>query len=110
MPGAPRPAELRIVMGGVKDDEGWPRESGGQRIAIRTLTARWIATLRTIDPAGRHERWQEIETILKADVPHIFLVWAPLVVIARASPVHGLESHPNNESFVHGRLSAAQPT
>ena len=65
---------------------------------------------RTIDPAGRHERWQEIETILKADVPHIFLVWAPLVVIARASRVHGLESHPNNESFVHGRLSAAQPT
>jgi len=64
---------------------------------------------RTIDPAGRHERWQEIETILKADVPHIFLVWAPLVVIARASRVHGLESHPNNEYFVHDRRRRPSP-
>jgi ABC-type transport system substrate-binding protein len=64
---------------------------------------------RTIDPADRPERWQEIETILKADVPHIFLVWAPLIVVARVNQVRGLEVDPNNEYFIHRRLSVAQP-
>jgi peptide/nickel transport system substrate-binding protein len=60
---------------------------------------------RAIGSAHRQERWQEIEAILKADVPHIFLVWAPLIVVARANRLRGLELDPNNEYFIDGGLS-----
>jgi peptide/nickel transport system substrate-binding protein len=60
---------------------------------------------RAIGSENRRERWQEIEAILKADVPHIFLVWAPLIVVARANRLRGLELDPNNEYFIDGSLS-----
>jgi len=62
---------------------------------------------RAIASEDRHSRWQDIEAILKADVPHIFLVWAPLIVVARADRVRGFELDPNNEYFVDGSLAAA---
>jgi ABC-type transport system substrate-binding protein len=62
---------------------------------------------RAIDPTDRRARWDDIEAILKADVPHIFLVWAPLIVVARANRVRGIERDPNNEYFVDGRLAVA---
>ena len=60
---------------------------------------------RAVDAGSRRERWQEIETILQADVPHIFLVWAPLIVVARANRVRGIDLDPNNEYFVDGSLA-----
>jgi ABC-type transport system substrate-binding protein len=59
---------------------------------------------RAIDAGSRRERWQEIEAIMQADVPHIFLVWAPLIVVARANRVRGIDLDPNNEYFVDGSL------
>jgi peptide/nickel transport system substrate-binding protein len=60
---------------------------------------------RAVDAAGRRDRWRAIEMILKADVPHIFLVWAPLIVVARANRVRGVDLDPNNEYFVDGHLA-----
>jgi ABC-type transport system substrate-binding protein len=53
----------------------------------------------------RHARWQDIEAILRTDVPHIFLVWAPLIVVARANRVRNLHLDPNNEYFIDGRMA-----
>ncbi len=60
---------------------------------------------RAIGAQDRRARWQELEAILQADVPHIFLVWAPLIVVSRAGRLRGLELDPNNEYFVDGSLS-----
>jgi peptide/nickel transport system substrate-binding protein len=62
---------------------------------------------RAIGAASRHEHWQEIEAILKADVPHIFLVWAPLIVVARANRLRGFVPDPNNEYFIDGNLTVS---
>jgi peptide/nickel transport system substrate-binding protein len=64
---------------------------------------------RAIGAEDRHARWREIETILAADVPHIFLVWAPLIVVARASTLRGFVPNANNEYFIDGSLSVACP-
>ena len=60
---------------------------------------------RALSFESRHARWQGIETILRADVPHIFLVWSPLIVVARANRVRGLQLDPNNEYFIDGRMA-----
>jgi ABC-type transport system substrate-binding protein len=65
---------------------------------------------RAIGAETRRERWQEIEAILETDVPHIFLVWAPLIVVARANRLRGLELDPNNEYFVDRHLSRGVDT
>jgi peptide/nickel transport system substrate-binding protein len=48
----------------------------------------------------RQARWRAIESILAVDVPHIYLAWAPLILVARQGVVGGFKVDPNNEYFI----------
>jgi ABC-type transport system substrate-binding protein len=50
----------------------------------------------------KQNRWNAVEAILKDDVPHIFLVWAPLIVVARKNVLDGYIPDPNNHYFIAG--------
>jgi peptide/nickel transport system substrate-binding protein len=53
-----------------------------------------------ISAQEKQDCWNDVEAILKDDVPHIFLVWAPLIVVARKHVLNGYTPDPNNHYFV----------
>jgi peptide/nickel transport system substrate-binding protein len=60
---------------------------------------------REIAPDQRRARWRAIESILAHDVPHIYLVWAPLIIVGRPGTTSGFVADPNNEYFISNALS-----
>ena len=66
-----------------------------------------IEQLRTEpDAAKRQALSRQAQEIARADVPHLYLVAAPIITAARKGKVRGFAPHPNDIYFINTALSA----
>jgi ABC-type transport system substrate-binding protein len=53
-----------------------------------------------IQPVRRQACRRQIDTLLATEVPHVFLLFVPLILVARKGMLANLERDPNNEYFI----------
>jgi peptide/nickel transport system substrate-binding protein len=51
-------------------------------------------------PLRRQAYWRQIDALLATEVPHVFLLFVPLILVGRPSMLRNLVGDPNNEYFI----------